>query len=129
MTTLQTAALWIGINLLFLTFVSMRVGLNRVKHKVNLGDGGNDDVFKAIRVQGNYVEYAPLVMIGLLTLAFLQVSSLAIHLVGGFFFLARVFHFLGLGTDIFAKGRLFGTLGTILTCVGVGLYLIYKAIS
>ncbi len=58
MTSLQAVVFYGGFHLLMLAFVSYNVSRFRLKHKVNLGDGGNDEVLRAIRAQGNYVEYA-----------------------------------------------------------------------
>ena len=85
MTPIQAAALWIGLNALFLMFVSARVGAARMKTKTNLGDGGNDIMIKAIRTQGNYIEYAPAALLGLFLLAQLGLGVVWIHLLGAVF--------------------------------------------
>ncbi len=129
MTSLQAAALWIGVNALFLIFISARVGMTRVKTKTNLGDGGNDDMVKAIRTQGNYIEYAPAALLGLFALSQLGLGAVYIHALGAFFFIARVSHLLGLGMGIWPTGRFVGTLGTMLTLLATALLLIWKAFS
>lgn len=129
MTSLQAAALWIGLNTLFLIYVSARVGMARVKTKTNLGDGGNDVMIKAIRTQGNYVEYAPAALLGLFLLAQLGVGASAIHVLGGVFLTARVFHLLGLGMGVWPIGRGVGTMLTMLTLLATALLLILKAFS
>lgn len=127
MTSLQAAALWIGLNAIFLIYVSMRVGQARIKNKVNLGDGGNDAMIRAIRTQGNYVEYAPAALLGLFALAQLGASATIIHVLGATFLAARVAHLLGLGLDVWPAGRFVGTLGTMLTLLATGVLLILKA--
>lgn len=128
MESLEAAALWVGLNALLLIFLSARVGSNRMKHKVNLGDGGNDAVFKAIRTQGNYVEYAPAAIGGLVLLALLNVSATAIHVLGGVFFFARISHLLGLGMGVWPMGRMIGTVLTMLTLLVTGIWLIWAAL-
>ncbi len=129
MTPIQAAALWIGLNALFLIYISFRVGQTRIKTKTNLGDGGNDDMVKAIRTQGNYIEYAPAALLGLFVLASLGLGAMWIHLLGGVFLLARISHLLGLGIGVWPQGRFAGTLFTMLTLLATALLLIWNAIS
>jgi hypothetical protein len=129
MTPLQAAALWIGLNVLFLIYVSMRVGQARMKNKVSLGDGGNDAMVRAIRTQGNYVEYAPAALLGLFALAQLGAGATVIHALGAAFLVARVAHLLGLGLGVWPAGRFVGTLGTMLTLLATAVLLFLKAIA
>ncbi len=41
---------------LLLLFLSVRVVQGRVEFKVNVGDGGNEEMLRRIRVQGNCAE-------------------------------------------------------------------------
>ncbi|GJL91881.1 MAPEG family protein [Hyphococcus sp.] len=128
MTSLEAAGLWVGLNALLLIYISARVGMARGKHKVSLGDGGNPDMVKAIRAQGNYIEYAPAAIGGLVLLALLNTSVLAIHILGGVFFFGRVAHLLGLGMGVWGQGRMVGTVLTMLTLLVTGVWLIYRAV-
>ncbi len=128
MTSLEAAALWVGLNALLLIVLSARVGATRMKHKINLGDGGNDAMTKAIRTQGNYIEYAPAAIGGLVLLALLNTPVMVIHILGGVFFFARVSHFLGLGLGVWPMGRMIGTVLTMLTLLVTGLWLIWRAV-
>ena len=129
MTSMQAAALWVGLNSLFLIYISARVGQVRIKTKTNLGDGGNDEMLKAIRTQGNYVEYAPAALLGLVVLGNLNLGSFWIHALGGGFFLARVAHFLGLGLGVWPQGRFIGTAGTVVALIVTAALLFVKAFS
>lgn len=129
MTPLQAAGLWIGLNMIFLVYISARVGQTRVKTKTNLGDGGNALMVRAIRTQGNYIEYAPAALLGLYALASLGLGSLYIHMLGAFFLLGRIFHLLGLGLEVFPQGRFAGTAMTMITLIATGGLLIWKAFS
>jgi uncharacterized membrane protein YecN with MAPEG domain len=129
MSSLQAAAFWIGLNSIFLIYISMRVGRARVRNNVNLGDAGNEEVIKAIRTHGNYTEYAPAALLGLFALAELEVAAAFIHALGAVFFLARVAHLLGLGMGVWPQGRFVGTLGTMLTLLATALLLIGTAFS
>jgi hypothetical protein len=129
MSSLQAAAFWIGLNAIFLIFISWRVGQGRMKHKINLGDAGNDDMQRRVRAQGNYIEYAPAALLGLFVLAQLGLAANVIHALGGFFFLARLSHFLGLGMGVWPMGRFVGTLCTMLTLLATGALLVWKALA
>ncbi len=128
MTSLEAAALWVGLNALLLIFLSARVGIVRTKEKVNLGDGANPEMIKAIRTQGNYIEYAPAALGGLVLLALLNVSPMVVHIIGGVFFFGRVAHLLGLGLGVWPQGRMVGTALTMLCLLVTGGWLIYLAV-
>lgn len=112
----------------FLGYLSLRVGQVRIRNKINLGDGGNEEMLKAIRTQGNYIEYAPAALLGLVLLAMLGVGTTVLHILGAVFFFARVAHLLGLGVGVWPTGRLVGTLLTMITLLVTGGFLIYKAL-
>ncbi len=129
MTPIEAAALWIGLNALFLMYVSGRVGAARIKTKTNLGDGGNETMVRAIRTQGNYTEYAPAALLGLFVLASLGLGAVWIHALGGVFLFARISHLMGLGLGVWPQGRFVGTLLTMLTLLATAVMLIWKAYS
>ena len=97
----------------FLVFLSSRIiGLRR-RHRVSVGHGGNPDLERAMRVQANFTEYAPLVLI-MLALAELQgLPGWAVHIAGVSFVVARVSHYLGFRSSE-APGQ-FRMLGMALT--------------
>ncbi len=128
MTSPEAAGLWIGLNALLLIYISYRVGQARNKHDVNLGDGGNPEVLKAIRTHGNYTEYAPAALLGLFALASIGAHVLTIHVLGAVFFFARIAHLLGLGMGLWGQGRFIGTLLTMLTLLATGALLLFYAI-
>lgn len=129
MTPLEAAGLWIGLNALYLIYVSARVGMVRTRLKINLGDGGNDEMIRAIRTQGNYVEYAPMALVGLLALAALGQGTVLIHSLGAAFLGARIAYLLGLGLGVFPAGRFIGTLGTMLTLLATAGALLWSALA
>ena len=54
---------YIAINGLLLLALSVNVVRFRVKHRVNLGDGGQPELRQAMRVQGNFAEYVPMALL------------------------------------------------------------------
>ena len=127
MTSLQAAALWVGLNAFLLIFLSAQVGVARAKYKINLGHDGNLEMLKRARAQGNYIEYAPAALGGLILLALLNVAPLFIHLLGATFLGARILHFLGLGMGVMKAGRALGTMLTMVVLLLTGGALIYFA--
>lgn len=124
MTTFQIVAFYVALTLLFNPVLMLRIGLARGKKGINLGDGGDADMLARIRAHGNFSEVAPLALIGLMAVALMNGSHIALHIFGATYFIGRILHFLGMrGT--FAQGRLIGTLMTLFTFLGLGFYLLY----
>lgn len=96
MTAVQAAGLWSGLLILVLVVLSIRVVVHRRKHRVILGDGGNEQMIVASRGFSNAAEYTPLAIGALILLALTGWAPWAIHAVGAAFFLGRVIHPLGL---------------------------------
>lgn len=129
MTAIEAAGLWIGLQSLLLIYISYRVGQARHKYNINLGDGGNPEMLKAIRTHGNYTEYAPLALVGLLAVSLIGGSVIIVHVIGAAFFFARIAHLLGLGMDVWKQGRFVGTLLTMLSLLATALVLLFYAIA
>lgn len=96
MTALEVASVYIAINILMLVLLAFRVVQRRFRGKISMGDGGSEDLAKAIRVHGNASEYTPAMMVGLAVLAFLSGPIWALHALGIGFTLGRVMHVFGM---------------------------------
>ena len=82
---------------LFFVALSLRVVNLRRSARINLGDGGNQEMTRRIRVHGNFIEYVPLTLI-LMALAELQGQpAWAVHLIGACLVIGRVAHAYGVG--------------------------------
>lgn len=115
MTQLEAATLYAGLFVLLFLALKLNCGRVRAGEKVNFGEGGNEAMTRAMRVQGNAVEDVPVVLIGLFALASLGAPVALIHGLGGGFFVARVLHALGLGgAPGLGWGRFVGTIGTLI---------------
>ena len=100
--------------------LSLRVvGLRRVA-RINLGDGGNQEMTRRIRVHGNFIEYVPLTLI-LMALAELQGQpAWAVHLIGACLVIGRLAHAYGVGkTPQIMKLRVLGMMLTF-TALTIG---------
>ncbi len=127
MTAAQAAALWSGLLILLLVILSVRVVLQRQKHRVVLGDGGNADLTLAGRVFGNAAEYIPVCVGALAVLTLLGMPAYMIHAVGGVLFLGRVLHATGLTAGKPTPGRLIGMILTYLALLAAAGMLIVHA--
>jgi len=80
---------------LLLIFLSQRVIRQRRRFKVSLGDAAEPEIQRAMRVQANLVEYAPIALI-LLALAELQGHALwLLHGLGLLLVCGRLLHAFG----------------------------------
>ena len=102
----------------------------RAKNEVDIGDGGNDAMQKAIRVHANLVENAPIFLIGLALVELIVGSTLAVAILGGIFVVSRILHAIGLSMSTgVTMGRFVGTIGTMTATTGTAAYLGYLGLS
>ncbi|MGJ3647571.1 MAPEG family protein [Sphingomonas sp. GlSt437] len=101
-------------------WIALRVGRARGAAKVSIGDGGNPQLIARMRAHANFVEYAPFVVILIALIEFTIGSALWLWIVSGVFLLGRVAH--PFGMDGTPRARSFGTITTMLTLLGLGLY-------
>ena len=121
MTSLEAAVLYAGLFVILFIILKGRVGQVRSAEKVMFGDGGNERLQRAQRVQGNAVEDVPVTLIGILGLGMLAAPVLLIHGLGAGFLLGRVLHAVGLGgSSGGSPGRMWGTLITLIVMLVTG---------
>lgn len=114
---------------LLLLFLGGYVIAGRVSFKVNLGDGGHEEMQRRMRAQANFVEYVPmaLILIALMENATIGPPWLVMAL-GGVLVVGRVWHAQGLlSSSGTSPGRFVGTNMTVLVilvgavaCLGRG---------
>jgi uncharacterized membrane protein YecN with MAPEG domain len=93
----QAAGVWSGALILLMVVLSVRVVLNRRRHKVLFGDGGVDQMAVAGRAFGNAAEYVPVGIAALILLAISGYAPWIVHAVGATLFVGRLVHPIGLG--------------------------------
>ena len=121
MTGIEIAGLWIGLNVLLMTFLKGAVGATRSRTKVDYGAGDNEKMQRMMRVQGNAVEDVPISLIGLGVLAMMSAPNMLLHGLGGVLFVSRILHATGLGGKGGASfGRVAGTIGSLLVLLVTG---------
>ncbi len=114
---LSITPLYVAIlGLMFIPF-TMRVGLYRVKNNILLGDGGNEELIKRIRAQGNFIETVPMALFLLIMMEVLGASNTWLHALGALLVFGRVLHWFAmseLGPSVGRPVGMVSTIGTIL---------------
>ncbi|MEM9705741.1 MAG: MAPEG family protein [Pseudomonadota bacterium] len=114
----MVTGLYAGLAALFLVFLSVRVIRVRQSQKISVGTAGNPDMERAMRVQANFVEYTPLliVMLGIAEMNGLHPHG--VNTIGALIIIARIAHFIGFATEAGPMaGRVAGTILTFLLLI------------
>jgi uncharacterized membrane protein YecN with MAPEG domain len=131
MLLLQAAAIYAGVNILILLVLSVLVVGGRRKHKISLGDAGNEDFLRAQRAHANAAEYIPAGVVGLVTLALFDpaTSPMFLHACGLLLTGGRILHAVGLHTGVLNASRVAGMALTWIAFLLIGGGLIYAGLS
>lgn len=128
MSALQVASVYIAVNILILVWLAFRVVSHRFSGKISMGDGGSEELAKAIRVHGNATEYIPAMLVGLLALAILSAPIWSLHALGIAFTFGRLIHAFGMGGGPLIFRQL-GIMFTWTSMVILSLALLYLAFT
>ena len=131
MQLLEAAAIYAGVNILILLVLSVLVVGGRQKHKIRLGDAGNEDFLRLQRAHANAAEYIPAGIAGLVTLALFDpaTSPMFLHACGLLLTGGRIIHAIGLHTGVLNAGRVIGMTLTWLSFLLIGGGLVYAGLS
>jgi uncharacterized membrane protein YecN with MAPEG domain len=120
-------ALYAAILALFVTALAINVTVNRGKLGVLVGDGGNPEMLRMIRVHANAAEYVPLALVLMLVYEINGGAHTALHVAGIALVISRVLHAWGLWkTENPNFGRVAGQAVTWLTTAALALLNIWK---
>lgn len=103
-------------------WLGFRVGRIRTAARISIGDGGHPQLTARMRAHANFVEYTPFVLILVGLIEYAQGTSLWLWAVAALYIVARVLH--AFGMDGVTKARMFGTIITMATLLGLGLFAI-----
>jgi len=109
-----------GLLALMLVGISIRVTVLRAKKKIEFFDGGDQQLGRAIRVQGNFVEYVPMALILLGLIEWMGRKPWIVYALGIALVLSRIIHAWGLYSGVF-NGRVVGTTITWIVLAVAGL--------
>ncbi len=110
-------------------WLMIRCGQARTKGKVSIGDGGDDFLIRRMRAHANFVESAPFVLILIAAIEISQGSPSWLWYVGIAFIFGRLAHGLGMDGGTFEKGRMVGTLISMLTLLGLAIMALISVYS
>jgi uncharacterized membrane protein YecN with MAPEG domain len=110
-------------------WLAARVSQLRNRHKVSIGDGGNEALVRRMRAHANYGENMPVVLIllGLLELA--GGDPLILWGAAVLFVIARILHGFGMDRPSPSRARMFGMIGStlaLLILVGYAIFMVYR---
>lgn len=131
MQMLEIAAVYAGLNMLILVVLAGMVIAGRKRHKIVLGDAGNQDFLRAQRAHANAAEYIPAGIAGLIGLALFDpaVSPIFLHVCGASLTLGRLLHGFGLHAGALNFGRMAGMMLTFASYLLIAGGLLYVGLS
>ena len=119
---------WAGLIGLLGLLLALNVVRLRQKLRVGLGDGGQPALERAIRVFGNFTEYAALCLVMIALLDMLGAPRLLVHGCGVALLVGRAAHAWGLsGSSGESPGRVVGMTLTWLVLLVAGIALVWTA--
>ena len=113
--TLSAAASLALVNI----WLSMRIGKVRTTEKISIGDGGHDLLSRRMRAHLNFAENTPLVLILIAAIEIAGRGGMWLKAVGAVYALGRVAHGIGMDGGSLEKGRMIGTIVTMMTLLGL----------
>lgn len=115
-------ALYAGLCALLLLVLAGLVLKQRRIHKIGLGDGGVEQLARAMRVQANFVEYVPIALVLMLLAELNGMPVRWLHAAGVTLLVSRVLHAWGLSHSSGGSfGRMVGTTGTYAVLLALAL--------
>ena len=125
--TASITALYAGILALIVIALAINVTMHRVKLRVPLGDGGNVEMRRMIRLHGNAAEYIPLAIALMLIYELNSGSHLGLHVIGIALIAGRVIQTWGMwATDMTNIGRQIGQSLTWLSVAALAVLNLWK---
>lgn len=125
---MHITAIYASLLALLVLVLTARVAARRRATRIGIGDGGDHELLKRIRVHANALEYVPLALILLLLAELGQTRAVFLHAFGASLVVGRILHALGLSkTSGVSFGRMAGTALTLLVIFGLAILLLWQA--
>lgn len=110
--------------------LASRVVQHRQRHRIDLGDRGNEEMQRAMRVFGDFTEYVPMILLLIGFGEMLGGHKWMTHALGASLVVARLLHAYGLSrTSGTSLGRLLGVTLTWIALLVSSAMLIWLALS
>jgi uncharacterized membrane protein YecN with MAPEG domain len=122
--------LYAGLCAFMMMVLVLRVVARRIKHRVSLGDGGNDDLNRHMRAHGNFAETVPLALLLMLLLEMRGIPFWILHWLGALLVMGRISHIIGLTTGKgYGPYRMAGMILTMSVYIIGGALAVYQYID
>jgi uncharacterized membrane protein YecN with MAPEG domain len=119
--SLHVSLIFVSICAASLFFWGAWIGPLRGKLGILRGDGGNADLFKRMRIHGNFVENAPLTSLIMVAAELSGLGQLWLWIAFVSFFIGRAYHFVRYDH----QDRGFGMALTTAPALGMAIYVLY----
>jgi len=113
MQAIEVTSIYAAILGVMFTAITLRIALIRISKQLSAGDGGDRQLAKLIRGQGNFAETVPIALVLIVLLELQGSSHFTLHILGAALVIGRVIHYLQLTGTI--KPLVFRIAGMILT--------------
>ncbi len=123
--TLTSAAAAAIINI----WLAMRIGRLRIQHKVSIGDDNGGPLTARMRAQLNFVENTAFVLFLIAAIELSGKGAPWLAFVAAIYMLGRVAHGFGMDGGALGRGRMIGTLITMLTQLGLAIVAVLIALG
>lgn len=123
--TLCAAAAAAAINI----WLSIRIGMIRTSRKISIGDGGDPDLVCRMRAQANFIENTPIVLVLVAAIELARTGNPFLLGAAGLYMLGRIGHGVGMDGGPLGFLRGVGTLITMLTQLGLGVWAVSIALD
>ncbi len=123
--TLCAAAAAAAINI----WLSIRIGMVRTAKKISIGDGGDPDLICRMRAQANFIENTPIVLVMIVAIELARMGNAYLMGATALYMLGRVAHGIGMDGGAMKSLRGVGTLITMLTQLGLGIWAVSIALD
>jgi len=127
--SLSVTPIYLGLLGLMMVPITLRVGLYRLKNKVDLGDGGDKHLLRMIRSQANFVETVPLAAVLLVVMELMGAGDTWLHALGAGLLAGRILHYLGLSRMGPFVGRPAGMVLTFLVYLVSSGWILWAALT
>ncbi len=96
---MKVTALYAALLAVLFLVLSFRTLNYRRTQKVEIGDGGDRDLLRRIRVHGNFAEYVPIALLLMGFAESLGLAATSLHVMGGLLLVGRIVHGYGLSQN------------------------------
>jgi uncharacterized protein len=120
-------AIFTGLLALMLVAISIRVTVLRGKKKIDFFDGGDAVLGRALRVQGNFIEYVPMTLALMGLIEWMGVAAWLVYLLGITLVIGRMAHAWGLYAHTLPPRAAGATLNWLVLVAGALIVLVRAA--